>query len=418
VTVRALWRQSGFRSLLVGQGVSAFGDWMATVAFMALVLEITGSTTAVGGVLALRLLPAAIGGVLAARLARVWDRRRIMLTTDAARAGMVAVVPLVHELWWVYLWAFLIEAAGIVFLPARDASIPDLVDGGVDGDLPLANGLVFGSSYGTIPLGAGAFALVAALPGSEIAGRPYATVFWVDAATYLVSFACIAKLRVLGPGGDDPHVAGGPMRLREAFRIPLVRAVMPAAAGTAVGLGALFSLGIVFVRDVLGATDAQFGTLIALFGVGAAGGLGMLRAARDVDALTATRSGVVAIGAVVAAFSLAPALPPAFLGAAAFGAATSFALASGMGALQSSLDGPELVVAFAAFHVVIRAGLAAAAIGAGIAGDLLDGVEWPAVGHLEPSRLVLLCSGLLVLASAARVRVTGGEAPPALRGAP
>jgi len=416
VTVRALWRQSGFRALLVGQGVSAFGDWMATVAFMALVLEITGSTTAVGGVLALRLLPAAIGGVLAARLARVWDRRRIMLTTDAARAGMVAVVPLVHELWWVYLWAFLIEAAGIVFLPARDASIPDLIDDD-DPDLPLANGLVFGSSYGTIPLGAGAFALVAALPGSEIAGRPYATVFWVDAATYLVSFWCISKLHTLGPGGPG-DASEGPMRLREAFRIPLVRAVMPAAAGTAIGLGALFSLGIVFVRDVLGATDAQFGTLIALFGVGAAGGLAMLRAARGLDALSATRAGVVAIGAVVAAFSLAPTLGPAFLGAAAFGAATSFALASGMGVLQSTLDGAQRVVAFAAFHVVIRAGLAAAAIGAGVAGDLVAEVEWPVVGDLEPSRLVLLCSGLLVLASAARVRVTGEGTAEAVPGAP
>jgi len=44
---------------------------------------------------------------------------------------------------------------------------------------------------------------------------------------------------------------------------------MPAAAAVALGLGALFSTGIVFVREVLNASDAEFGWLIALFGAGA-----------------------------------------------------------------------------------------------------------------------------------------------------
>ena len=84
---------------------------------------------------------------------------------------IVVVVPLVNQLWWIYLWAFSIEVASLVFLPARDASIPDLVD---NDDLPLANGLVLGTSYGTIPLGAALFALVTALPGHDLLGRPFA----------------------------------------------------------------------------------------------------------------------------------------------------------------------------------------------------------------------------------------------------
>src|SRR5256885_12142380 len=122
---------------------------MGTFAFMALVLQQSGSPTAVGGILALRLLPAALGGPLAARAASRWDRRRTMVAMDILRAAMVGLVPLVRGLWWVYLWAFMIEVGSLVFLPARDASIPELVD---DADLPLANGFVLGSSYGTIPL--------------------------------------------------------------------------------------------------------------------------------------------------------------------------------------------------------------------------------------------------------------------------
>src|SRR5690349_25077168 len=128
-------RRRGFRTLLVGQSVSALGDWMGTFAFMELVLRQSGSSTAVGGILALRLMPAAIGGPLAARAVGKWDRRKTMVSMDLARAAMIAIVPLVRGLWWVYLWAFMVEVGSIVFLPARDASIPDMVD---DENLPIA----------------------------------------------------------------------------------------------------------------------------------------------------------------------------------------------------------------------------------------------------------------------------------------
>jgi predicted MFS family arabinose efflux permease len=388
--------------------VSALGDWMGTIAFMALVLERTGSSTAVGGILALRLLPGAIGGPLAARAVSRWDRRRLMVAMDAVRAGIVVLVPLVNQLWWIYLWAFSIEVASLVFLPARDASIPDLAD---DDDLPLANGLVLGTSYGTIPLGAALFALVTALPGHDLLGRPFLLVFWLDAVSFAISGILIARLTQLSGRGDVVNADGehDDLRFRDAFKIPLVRAVMPAAVSVAVGLGALFSLGIVYVRDVLNASDAQFGVLIALFGVGAVAGLQLLRSTPEMDGVRATQLGVMALGAIVAAFSLAPAIGFAFLGAAAFGAAAAWTLASGMGTLQSQLDGNERVLAFSAFHIVIRCGLAAAAIGAGVAGQLVSAVSWPVVGHLEPSRLVLFCAGLLVLLSASRVRVRATE---------
>ena len=109
---------------------------------------------------------------------------------------MVFAIPFVRALWWIYLWGFLLEVASIVFLPARDSSIPDLVDS--DDDLAFANGLILGTSYGSIPIGAALFAAVAALP-VQLADRPYALVFFIDAATFVVSFLCIARLTQLGP---------------------------------------------------------------------------------------------------------------------------------------------------------------------------------------------------------------------------
>jgi MFS family permease len=415
--VRSLLRRRGFRDLLLGQTVSALGDWMATVALMVMALDLTGSSTAVGGMLVLRLLPALVAGPVTTRIVRRWNRRRTMLGADLARAGVVLMIPLVQAVWWIYLWAFVLEVGGLVFLPARDASIPDLAG---DEDLPLANGLVLGSSYGTIPLGAAAFGAVAALETAVFGGtgflgsHPYFLVFAIDAATFMVSFAFIRTLRMLDePKGRVP-VRGWPPtapveteaegRFLDAFRIPLVRVILIPTVTVALGVGTLFSVGIVFVREVLGASDTEFGVLIVLFGVGAAVGLGLYRLLGWRAELRTVRLTVGAQGATVAVMALAPTLVFAYAGAAAFGLFTSATLVGGMSVLQSRLSGQAAVQAFAAFHVLIRAGLSIAAVGAGGAVDIAGAVRLPVLGRLGPARLVLLSAGLLVVLSSGLVR--------------
>jgi MFS family permease len=394
------------RDLLVGQAVSSLGDWMGTVALMALVLEITDSATAVGGVLVLRLAPTVLAGPLAARLTLRWNRRRIMLAMDAVRAPAVLVLPWITHLWWIYTWAFVVELAGMVFLPARDASIPDLVDD--DDDLAVANGLVLGTSYGMIPVGAGLFALVAALSGEANTVEAARLIFLVDALTFVVSFFAIARLPELGTVVPVDGDAGGG-RFRDALRLPLVRRLAPVAAAVAFGLGALFSIGIVWVRDVLEATDTQFGLLVACFGVGAGGGLLILRQLSRRD-LPMVRTLLILEGSVVATMSLAPTIGFALLGALGFGGLCAMVLASSMELLQNQLGDRDRLLAFTVFHVVIRGGLALAALGAGIADDLLDETKWPLLGHLASSQVVLLSSGVLVVAVALVAGRPGGVA--------
>jgi MFS family permease len=412
-----LWHHPDFRRLLIGQAVSGLGDWMATVGLMALVLDITGSSTAVGGVLVLRLAPAIVAGPLTTRIVHRWDRKRMMLTMDAARIGVAVAIPLVSTLWWVYVWAFLMEVCGLIFLPARDAAVPDLAG---EDDLPLANGLVLGTSYGTIPLGAGAFGLVAALFSNATT-----YVFWIDALTFAVSFATIRGMRSLrahperregepAAGPEEPARPDGSPSQGEvgneeeeeeeeqvegflaAIRLPIVRVVGPTALVVSIGLGALFSLGIVFVRDVLGASNTEFGVLVALFGVGAAGGLAVVQVVGQPD-LRGVLWIVGGQGVVVGGMSLAPDIGLAFVGAVLFGATTASALAAAMSLLQQRLDDDRRVMAFTAFHVLIRAGLAGAAIAAGAINDAFDGVDWPVLGHLPPARVVLFCSGIVVV---------------------
>ena len=399
-----------FRRLLIGQGASALGDWMGTFALMALVDHLSDSAAAVGGILAFRLIPAALGGTMAAKLVNRWDRRRTMITMDLLRAGMIAVVPFVQELWWVYLWALMLEAPSVVFLASRDSAIPDLVD---EPDLPLANAAMMGSSYGNIPIGAGLFAAFAALPLDDgwLGSHPYALVFWIDALTFFVSAFFIARALGLhgrgstaaaapeGPAFSDSELSVSPSRLRDAWSVPLVRRILPATAAAAIGLGALFSLGIKLVQEELNASDIEYGILIVLFGAGAGVGLALTHKSRHVDLLVLTRRGALVMGALVALMSQSPTVWLTFLGAGGFGAGATVALTSGISALQARIPmEEERVLAFSAFHVVIRIGLGAAALGAGAIGDGLNEAGLPG------TRSVLLASGLIVLASAATVR--------------
>ena len=415
-----LLRLRDFRRLLTGQAISLLGDWTGTIALMYFVLELSGSTTAVGGILVLRLLPSAVGGPLAAQVVSRWNRRRVMLTSDLVRAGMAIALPVLPSLAWVYFWAFAIEVVGLVFLPARDAAIPMLV-GGRDEDqsdakrLSLANGITMGASYGMIPLGAGAFGLILLL--SDAAGWEgqwrYVVVFWLNALTYLASYAVVRTIPDLGPRpNENTTVQRGAdgMGMLAALRIPIVRSVLPATAVVALGLGALFSLGVVFVRDVLGAGPLGFGALVALFGVGAAAGLALqARTGGGRSLLTTIRLSTAAQGVVIATMGAIAVTAWAFLGAVLFGAATTVALVSGITYLQQNLAGVRRNLGLTAFHACLRFALALAALAAGAAADLLGQVDLGVLGTMAPAQVVLAGSGLVVIAGSVLVRAGGQD---------
>ncbi|GAA2253544.1 MFS transporter [Actinomadura sp. NPDC048955] len=410
-----------FRRLILGQTVSSFGDWMGTLALMYFVLELSDSTTAVGGVLVLRLLPSALGAPVAARVVTRWRRRSVLMWATLVQTGMAVALPIVPWLGWVYFWAFMIEVAGLIFLPARDASIPFLIEEEENrhdtGTLEIANGITMATSYGMIPVGAGAFGLI--LYFSQHIGLGthwrYVAVFWLDALTYLACYFAIRSIPDLGPGpaerrevertGEEATTRG----LLAALRLPVVRGVLPGVAVVSLGLGALFSLGVVFVRNVLAAGPLEFGTLVVLFGVGAL--VGLLIIHRKVRNLAVqVRVGTAVQGVVIFFMALLGSVAWAFVGAVLFGAAATSALVGGITYFQEALSGVNRNLALTAFHAVLRFGLALAALLAGAASDLLRKAGATPLG-LSPSQFALAASGLIVLFGAALIRVPDGDGP-------
>ena len=431
--VKELLALPDFRRMLIGQTVSALGDWMGTIALMMLVLRISGSTTAVGGVLVLQLLPSAVAAPVVARLISRVDRRQVMLACDAIRAVVVLLLPLIWMIGWVYVWAFVLQVVALAFLPARDAATPVLA-GVPAGDhshdkearLSAANALILATNYGAIPFGAGAFALIVTV--GDAVGLPpagqFLLAFWIDALTYLASYAAIRGIGDLGhrlfrqPAemAQAPDVdAGGhaaptrpenreTLRLREVLKYPVARTVVQATLVAALGLGALFSLGAVFVDRTVGAGPVGFGALVAMFGVGAATGLAASRLLSGRARAAQLRVAVALQGAMIVSMTIVAILPLTLVGAAVFGAAVTSALINAIGLLQDSLTGAERDLALSAFHLVLRGGLALSALLAGAAADLVSDLPIPGFGLLRPEQIVLLGAGAIVVLSGFALR--------------
>lgn len=263
-----VFRTREFRLLFSGQAVSVLGDRMALVALAFAVLEIGGSASDVGLVLAAGTFPLVAtvlaGGVFADRV----SRRAVMVVADLVRIasqGAMAALLIggVAEVWMLALLAGVTGAATGFFSPASTGLLPEIV---LTEQLQPANALRASAvSTGEILGPAAGGVLVAA------AGAGWAIA--IDAVTFAVSAACLALLRV--PTPDAAQRSSFVADLREgwaAFRSRRwVWAFVAYFAIVNLLWGAWSALGpIVSERDLGGA--AAWGTILAAMGVGALAG--------------------------------------------------------------------------------------------------------------------------------------------------
>jgi len=331
-------RTREFRLLFSGQAVSVLGDRMAVVALAFAVLEIGGSTSDVGLVLAAGAFPLVAtvlaGGVVADRA----SRRAVMVAADLARVasqGAMAVLLItgVAEVWMLALVAGVTGAATGFFSPASTGLLPEVV---LAEQLQPANGLRASAvSTGEI-LGpvAGGVLVAAAGAGWAIA---------IDAATFAVSAACLAMLRMptrvaASPGSFLADLRQGWVAFRSRRWVWTFVAYF---AIVNVLWGAWGVLGpIVAERDLGGA--AAWGAILAAMGVGAlAGSLLATRVEpRRPLLLAALADGLFALP--LAFMAAAASVPLIACGAALSGAGMALAISVWESTLQRHIPGESL----------------------------------------------------------------------------
>jgi len=369
-----LVRNKNFMKLFWGQLVSSLGDWVTTLALISLVYRLTNSSSlAVGGMLAFRIVPALFSGPVAAVVSDRFDRRRLMIGCDVSRGLIICAAPFMTRLWALYTLIFFMEGISILWLAARDASIPNLVE---DDQLTMANSLSMATTYGMIPFAAVVFSLImlpsrSFLTGSFLAQHPTLFAFVVDAVSFFVSASFFVRMHLESP---KHH-----MQLEESWRIresitfsirnPFSRSLMLGAAMGCVGGGSLYAVGIGYVRQVLGAkSDVAFGLLMALFGIGMIVGVVALQVlVKHEEKPYMLRIALLVAGGIMIGMSFVRWLPLAYILAGFFGAAFGILFLVAVTLVQERIEDKDRGKAFAAFHAVSRIFLI---VGAGLAGGI------------------------------------------------
>lgn len=290
-TLKDLLIHPGFSRLLGAQTVSSFGDWVGFVAVTSLVTSKGGTSGAyaIAGVMVARMLPAILFGPIAGAFVDRFNRKTLMITADIARGALYATMPFLGPLLAIYVLSFVIECFSLLWTPARDASLPNLVP---RRQLANANSLGLITTYGTLPLSGLVFAFLAG--GSDLlpwlSDRPESLALWLDAGTFAVSAFLVSGIRISSPAptqfqrfdmsrvGRD--ILEGVRFLRENS---LASAMTLGIVSAFAAVGAVLAIGPVFATRALNAGKPGWGILVTAFGVGM--GIGMASSNKVVEFL-------------------------------------------------------------------------------------------------------------------------------------
>jgi MFS family permease len=288
-------RHRDFRYLWLAQSASVIGDCIVIVALALFVIELTGSATDLGFVLAAASLPLVafllLGGVWADRL----PRHRVMVVTDLVRFALHALLATLIFTHTVAIWQLIvIEAlfgsAEAFFRPAANGLLPQTVP---EEEIQQANGL------STLSNNIGEFA-GPALATALVLGLGAGWAFALDAATFLVSAALLSRVRprrrettarqlaaapAPAPGTPAPTTATAPAtatassepvgvwsEIRDGYREVRSRSWVWATlaafcAALFTGLAPWFVLGPVVAREQYGEIGV-YGLVSAVLGIG------------------------------------------------------------------------------------------------------------------------------------------------------
>lgn len=204
---RLLRDNTNYRKLWFAQIISEVGDWFYTVALYSLLFDLTSSAKSVAAALVFQVLPQFFFGPTAGVINDHASRRKVMIFSDVARAGIVILMVFVRTkemLPFLYLLLLMETLMWALFEPGRSAVIPNITSS--PGETVTANGLgsttwAFNFFFGSALGGAAAVLL----------GRD--AVFIINSLSFLLSAWLVRSMSF-----HEPHTENkAPLKLKDLF---------------------------------------------------------------------------------------------------------------------------------------------------------------------------------------------------------
>lgn len=280
---RKVLKNRNFMALWIGQGISSTGDWVIVGVLLDSIGRL-GGNFGLFWLMFFRFLPAFLFGLAAGAVVDQLDRKSLMIVCEIARFLLVVMLAFANSLVLICGLVFGIECFSLLFGPARDSSIPDLVG---QEDVMTANSMMSTSTYLTMAVGTliatvilGLASLVHKFPLVSYVVPNEATfqhefAFIVDALTFLVSamlLFTIAFPRKKRAEGQKFSARSIFSDLKEGLHFmrtdPLTRGILGLMIVGLIGGGSLYILGQPFAWQVLNSTGAKFTLLLSGLMVG------------------------------------------------------------------------------------------------------------------------------------------------------
>ena len=380
---RSALAKRDFRLLAIALTQSAMGDWAYNVALVVWVYDQTHSagwvSAATLGRMVPRLIACPYGGVVAERFERV----RLMMTADAVRAVLMALLAGAVAMSWpvaaVIGIAASLSVAATVYDPATSAMVPQLLG---EDDLAAGNALTETINNVAIIAGPAVGAIVLAL------GEP-SIVMALDSVTFVISALLLARIKARSVP-SDVTMDGGPLQ-QIAVGVKAVVGSSTAAILTGFTVvttmlyGADTVLLVLVSKSKLGTGATGYGYLLVALGVGGVIAATFINRLAKLPRLSVVLAvGMIVYAAPTAALVVVHSPAIAFTIEVIRGMATIVVDVLAMTALQRSLA-PDLIArVFGVFWALVLGGLA---LGAAI---------MPAVLAVASLDTTLLLAGLVV----------------------
>jgi len=263
----AIFRNRYFTYLWTGQLISTIGDALTSLAAGIFVYQITGSVLSVGLILMASAAPTLVFGLIAGVIVDRYDRKTIMIVSGLLRALLVGLIPILvlsgDDIIWLYVLVLASASVQQFFDPANDSVLPEVAS---DEELGAANSLMAIAQFGSTAIGF-------ALAGLITAQFDIAIAFWLDSATFLISAALIALVRI------KPLVVEELTTVRDVirnlgfgagfiWRVPILRSMVLLRIPVMLIFGLQNVLLLPFAFEVLGAGEFEYGLQEGITSVG------------------------------------------------------------------------------------------------------------------------------------------------------
>lgn len=364
-----------FSALWLSQLVSKIGDNFAVIAALTLINEVAQASgiavVVIGVAVTIPQLFALASGVFLDR----FSRKAVMIASDVLRAGFILIALVVQsagQLYILYLVAFVVMGLGAVYIPARNASIPNMVP---EEHLLTANALIQATELVSLIVGASLAAVVIGLTSIQ-------TAFIIDSITFGVSALFLVAARI--PQGQPAAVAiqpGSEFRKFWAGFSDGVRYIgsnksllqlMAITTMATLGLSATTLLAGAYFEELLDISAEYMGFLLAAEGIGMAVGALLISSyatwARSRQTVSVT---MIVLGLGILVFALVKVYWLVLIGALVVGLCIVSARTTLAAMTQALVPDSQRGRVESAMVTVIGIGTMGALIMAGILGDVV-----------------------------------------------